>query len=167
MVSERFLSSGKVEVNDMPEIYIDADGSPVVDLVLALATKYGLKTYIICDTSHHIEREGAETVIVSRGADAVDFVIVNRVKEHDIVITQDYGLAAMVLARRAHAINQNGLIFTDKNIGNLLESRHFSQKVRRAGGRTKGPKKRTKEQDEIFAKRFEELIRSVLEKAGE
>ena len=148
----------------MVAVYIDADGSPVVDLAVGIVGRYGLKTYIICDTSHHIERPRAETIIVPKEADAVDFVIANRVKKDDIVITQDYGLAAMVLARKANAINQNGLIFTDENIGNLLTSRHISQKVRRAGGRTKGPKKRTKEQDERFARCFEELIRSVLEK---
>lgn len=148
----------------MLAVYIDADGSPVVDLALDVAGRYGLKIYIICDTSHHIERDSAETIVVSKGTDAVDFVIANRVKEDDIVITQDYGLAAMVLARKAHAINQNGLVFTDDNIGSLLASRHISQKVRRAGGRTKGPKKRTKEQDERFAPKFEGLIRSILEK---
>lgn len=145
-------------------VYIDADGSPVVDLAVEIASQYSLKTYIICDTSHHIEREGAETIIVPRGADAVDFVIVNRVRQDDLVITQDYGLAAMVLARKAHAINQNGLIFTDENIGSLLASRHISQKIRRGGGRTNGPKKRTKEQDKRFIVNFEKLIQDVLRK---
>ena len=80
------------------------------------------------------------------------------------MITQDYGLAAMVLARKAHAINQNGLIFTDENIGSLLASRHISQKIRRGGGRTKGPKKRTKEQVKRFIVNFEKLIQHVLGK---
>ena len=92
-----------------------------------------------------------------KGADAVDFVLVNRVKKGDIVVTQDYGLAAMVLAKRGYAIDQNGRWYTSENIDQLLDSRHMSKKIRQAGGRLKGPKKRQKEDDEKFEKSFNKL----------
>ena len=76
----------------------------------------------------------------------------------DIVVTQDYGLAAMVLGKGAVAINQNGLVFSDENMDRLLMERHIGQRIRRGGGRTKGPAKRTKDDDA----RFEDALRKLL-----
>ena len=131
-------------------ILIDADGCPVVELTVAAAREFGLECIILCDTAHYFDKEGARTVVLAQGADSVDFALVNLVQAGDIVVTQDYGLAAMCLARKGKPINQNGLIYHDGNIDSMLASRHAAQKVRRGGGRTKGPSKRTKEQDEAF-----------------
>jgi uncharacterized protein YaiI (UPF0178 family) len=134
----------------MPTILVDADGCPVVDETIRVASHFGLKVQLFCDTSHMMQRDGAETVMVSKGMDAVDFVLVNKVKKGDIVVTQDYGLAAMVLAKKGYAINQNGRFYTEENIDRLLSMRHVSKKVRQAGGRTNGPKKRQREDDLAF-----------------
>ena len=141
-------------------ILIDADGCPVVDLTVRLAKKYGIECTILCDTSHEFNRDGAKTVVVEKGADSVDFKIVNLVGEGDIVVTQDYGLAAMCLARKAIPVSQNGLVYTDKNIDQLLFTRYVSKKIRNAGGRMKGPSKRTPEQDKAFEAALERLIKS-------
>ena len=102
------------------KIFIDADGCPVVDLTLEIADKYQLKAVILCDTSHEFQRKGAETVVVSKGADSVDFALVNRIQRGDIAVTQDYGLAAMCMAKGAIPISQNGMVYTDENIDALL-----------------------------------------------
>ena len=141
------------------KIFIDADGCPVVDITVKTARKHSLECYIICDTAHEFSRDGAQTVVVEKGADSVDFKLVNLVREGDIVVTQDYGLAAMCLARKAVPLSQNGLVFTDKNIDELLFSRYVSKKIRNAGGRLKGPSKRTPEQDERFLQALENLIK--------
>lgn len=140
-------------------ILIDADGCPVVDLTVRLAKKYGIECTILCDTSHEFNRDGAKTVVVEKGAGSVDFKIVNLVGEGDIVVTQDYGLAAMCLARKAIPVSQNGLVYTDKNIDQLLFTRYVSKKIRNAGGRMKGPSKRTPEQDKAFEAALERLIK--------
>ncbi len=140
-------------------ILIDADGCPVVDLTVRLAKKYGIECTILCDTSHEFNRDGAKTVVVEKGADSVDFKIVNLVGEGDIVVTQDYGLAAMCLARKAIPVSQNGLVYKDKNIDQLLFTRYVSKKIRNAGGRMKGPSKRTPEQDKAFEAALERLIK--------
>lgn len=132
------------------EIFIDADGCPVVDLTLKIAAEYGVSCVILCDTSHVFSRENAQTVVVDKGADSVDFALVNRIKKGDLAVTQDYGLAAMCLAKGAQAVSQNGLRYTQDNIGGLLEMRHAAKKARMAGKHLKGPSKRTKEQDEAF-----------------
>jgi len=132
------------------KILIDADACPVVDIAIACAKRWTIPVLLICDTAHVLERSGATTLTVSKGADSVDFQLVNRIDANDIVITQDYGLAAMALAKRARVLNQNGMYYTEDNIDALLLARHTARKIRMAGGRLRGPAKRTKEQDSAF-----------------
>ena len=132
-------------------IFIDADGCPVVDITVRTARRYGIACTIICDTAHSISREGADTIIVDKGADSADFRLVNLVSEGDIAVTQDYGLAAMCLSRRAVVLNQDGRQYSEDNIAGLLEFRAVSAKIRRSGGRTKGQAKRTVQQDRDFS----------------
>ena len=140
------------------KIFIDADGCPVVDIAVRTAAKYGIGCTIICDTAHSIQREGADTIIVDKGADSADYRLVNLVSAGDIAITQDYGLAAMCLSRRAAVLNQDGRRYTEEIISGLLEFRAVSAKIRRSGGRTKSVPKRTSQQDEMFEKALNELI---------
>lgn len=132
------------------KILIDADGCPVVDTTVRVAKKNHIDCFILCDTSHFFEKDGATTLTFSKGADSVDYALANRVLAGDIVITQDYGLAAMCLSKNAIVINQDGLEYTDDNIDALLFARYAAQKIRSSGGRLKGPKKRTRAQDHEF-----------------
>lgn len=140
------------------KILIDADGCPVTELAVKLANTHKFKALIFCDTSHEFAIDGAEVITVSKGADSADFALVNKAETGDIVITQDYGLAAMALAKRATVITRNGLIINDFNIDNLLYSRHMAKKARRSGMHLKGPSKRTKEQDTAFERALTELL---------
>lgn len=133
------------------KILIDADGCPVVDITIRICREQRLPCLVLCDTAHEFHRDGAETFVFDKGTDSVDFALVNRVDPGDIVITQDYGLASMCLARGAAVLHQDGWEYTHYNIDALLLSRHESRKYRASGGRTKGPKKRRKEQDQAFA----------------
>lgn len=145
------------------KIYIDADGCPVVRNTIKIAEKFDVSCVIICDTAHRIEHDNAETIVVDKGADSVDFRLVNLVQKGDIAITQDYGLAAMCLSKRAVVLNQDGKEYIDENISGLLEFRAVSKKIRQSGGRLKGMPKRTGEQDRIF----EQALRGILIKNGE
>lgn len=140
------------------KILIDADGCPVVDITIRLAQKYSIDCLILCDTSHVFERAGATTLTFSKGADSVDFALVNRVSGGDIVVTQDYGLAAMCLSRNALVLSQDGLQYTADNIDPMLLARHTARKIRSSGGRVRGPKKRTPEQDKAFEASLEQLL---------
>ncbi|MCL2517700.1 MAG: DUF188 domain-containing protein [Oscillospiraceae bacterium] len=132
------------------KVYIDADGCPVVDITVKVSRQAGIDCVIICDSAHEFEKAGATTIKVSKGADSVDFVLVNMIQKGDVVITQDYGLAAMCMARGAVPVHQDGMIYTDDNIDGLLLQRHTAKKIRMAGGRLKGHPKRTTEQDRMF-----------------
>jgi len=140
------------------KIFIDADGCPVVNETVSLCREFNRECIIICDTSHRIEKDGAQTIIVEKGADSTDFKLVNLLSKGDVAVTQDYALAAMGLSKGARIINQNGLEYTDSNIDSLLMSRFIAKKVRNAGGRLKGPSKRTKEQTENFVEKLREIL---------
>lgn len=146
------------------KVLIDADGCPVVKQALSIAEEYGIEVLLVCDAAHDFSYEKARVLVTTKGADAADFLLVNHVKQNDIVITQDYGLASMVLAKKGSCINQNGLIYSQQNIDQLLFSRHVSKVVRRAGGRVKGPKKRTNAQNEQFMVAYRRLIEQTLER---
>lgn len=146
------------------KIFIDADGCPVVDIAVRTAVKHCLECTIICDTSHSIDREGAQTIIVEKGADSADFRLVNLVQAGDIAVTQDYGLAAMCLSKRVIVLDQDGKRYTEDNISGLLEFRAVSAKIRRSGGRTKGKPKRTPQQNRDFEEALIRMISGVLDK---
>lgn len=140
------------------KIIVDADACPVVEIVLCTAKQNGLRCILVCDTAHVFKTDEAEIITVSQGRDSADFRLVNLIERGDIVVTQDYGLAAMCLSRGADAINQNGLIYHENNINFLLEQRHIYKKMRAAGIHTKGPKKRTVQQDKEFERSLQALI---------
>lgn len=140
------------------QIFVDADACPVKDIIVHIARQKNIPVTMLIDTSH-VLNDGYSTVItVEKAKDSVDIALINRVKSGDIVVTQDYGLAAMALGKAAKVLNQNGLVYTNENIDSLLMSRHMGQKIRRGGGRTKGPGKRTREDDERFRRAFETII---------
>lgn len=141
------------------QIFIDADACPVVDIAIKQAEKFNVPCTLICDTAHVFNKAYAKTIIVEKGADSADFKLVNLIEKNDIAITQDYGLAAMCLARKAVVINQNGMIYNDKNIDELLFSRYVSKKIRNSGGHLKGPSKRTTQQDAKFLFELDKLLK--------
>lgn len=146
-------------------VLIDADACPVIDIAVFVSYQYAIKPFLFCDTSHLIKRKQAITIQVPEGRDSVDFAIVNAVSKYDIVITQDYGLAAMCLAKGAFVLNNNGKEFTNENIDQLLFFRHENAKFRRSGGRTKGPKKRTEKNNLDFEIKFRQICeRAILAK---
>lgn len=151
------------------KIYVDADACPVVSIVEWVAEKDNIAVLLLCDTNHMLTSSYSEVKIVGAGADAVDFALINLCTKNDIVVTQDYGVAAMALGKGAYAIHQSGKWYTDENIDRMLMERHLGKKARRASGKNhmKGPKKRTREDDERFQASFEKLIKTVMMRLDE
>ena len=145
------------------KVLIDADGCPVVDITVTLCRQYALPCRILCDTAHEIHKPGAQTLVYDKGSDSVDYALVNQVSRGDIVIAQDYGLASMCLARGAKVIHQDGWEYTVNNIDALLVVRHNSRKHRASGGRVKGPKKRTAEQNSTFSDALNHLLQTSVQ----
>lgn len=142
----------------MMTLIIDADGCPVRKEAVQLAKKHHLKALIVSDVNHAIQSNYAKVITVDKGIDSVDFKIIGLMHAGDIVVTQDYGLASLVLAKGGLCLDQNGMYFTEDNIEMLLLRRHVSKQVRKSGGRTKGPAKRKKEANEQFIEALEKLI---------
>lgn len=143
------------------KILVDADACPVKDIIVRIAKVRKIPVIMLIDTSHQLDDGYSEIITVDKAKDSVDFALIARAKSGDVVVTQDFGVAAMALAIGAHALNQNGLIFNNNNMDSLLYQRHVSQKIRRAGGRTAGFSKRSKENDEKFEAELLKLLESI------
>ena len=146
------------------QIFVDADACPVVRIVERIAEKYQVPVTLLCDTNHVLYSEYSEVIVVGAGADAVDYKLISICHKGDIVVTQDYGVAAMALGKGAYAIHQSGKWYTNENIDQMLMERHLAKKARRSNSRNhlKGPRKRTEEDDNRFAESFEKMVRRAM-----
>lgn len=139
-------------------IFIDADGCPVVKLTITKARERKIPVTVVKNYAHVIEDDYADIVTVDISNDAADYYIANHIRKDDILITQDYGLAAMALSREAHILNQNGLIIHNGNIMTLLDRRHINQKMRKDKRIYSKIRKRTPEDDGAFLESLKKLI---------
>ncbi len=143
------------------KILIDADGCPVVKIVEEVAKAKSIETLIVFNIHHQIYSDYCQLIQVDEGRDVVDFKIVNSMEANDLVITQDYGLAAMVLSRNGYAMNQNGMIYDPSNIEVLLLQRFIAKKEREKGHRVHGAKKRDQKQNQVFKEALELYIEKI------
>lgn len=148
-------------------IYVDADACPVVKIVEQVARQYNIPVTLLCDTNHVLSSDYSEVRVIGAGADAVDFALISMLEKdaNDIVVTQDYGVAAMALGKNAFAIHQSGKWYTNDNIDMMLMERHLSKKARRSNSKNhlKGPKRRTEVDDMRFKESFEKMVRKALD----
>ena len=146
------------------KIYIDADACPVTRIAERVAKEHAIPVVLLCDTNHVLNSDYSEIRVIGAGADAVDIALINLCQRGDIVVTKDYGVAALALGKGAKAIHQSGRWYTDENIDGLLMERHMAKVARRKNkNHLKGPAKRTEEDDRRFEERFRRMIDSSLE----
>lgn len=140
------------------KIIVDADACPraVLAICSQQAKENNIPLWTVASFNHNISSD--HHLVVGNAPEEADIKIVNLTTKGDIVVTQDWGLAAMVLGRGAAAISPGGKIFQAQKIGFLLEERAVKAKMRRAGGRTKGPRKRTAADDARFLANLQKLI---------
>ncbi len=143
-------------------ILIDGDACPVVPIIDRVAQEKGIPVTLLIDTNHVFASDTMEVKVIGAGRDAVDFALVNLTQKGDLVITQDYGVAAMALAKGARVLHQSGKEFTDENIDGLLHDRYLHAKERRTSGKhhLKGPAKRTPDDNA----RFEAALLKIVNK---
>ena len=142
------------------QILVDADACPVVRQVEAVARKHGIPVTLLCDEHHIMHSDYSQVRHISSGADAVDIALMNLCRRGDVVVTQDYGVAAMALGKGAYAIHHSGKRYTDDNIDLMLMERHLVKKARRASGKhhLRGPSKFTEEDRSRFTRELEALV---------
>ena len=168
------------------QIFVGADACPVVGIVETIAEKYNISTTLLCDTNHILYSDYSEVIVVGTGADAVDYKLISICHKGDVVVSQDYGVAAMALGKGAFAIHQSGKWYTDENIDRMLMERHLNKKARRGSSKNhmKGctmssghrfctdrsgngdQGKRTEDDDVRFVQSFEKLILIAKSKEG-
>lgn len=141
------------------KVLIDGDACPVKAEAIAISRRHHILVVLVANIHHHLEQEpGVEVLQVDADAEAADLVIANQTQRGDVVVTQDFGLAALALGKGARAISPRGSFYTQRNIEGLLHQRHVARKLRRRGHHTKGPKPFTQEDREKFASALESLI---------
>ncbi len=142
------------------KILVDADACPVIRTIEMIAKKHEIPVILICDINHALSSDYSEVKIVDYGPDSVDFALLRICTKEDIVVTQDYGLAALILGKGAHAIHQSGRWYTNENIDQMLLERHIRREVRRTSKRhrVKGLPLRSGEEELRFRESFEKLI---------
>lgn len=159
---------------ETPTLFVDADACPVTREALECARRAGVPVVIAGNSTQNLERhvrpgyprsEGdarrgfwVSALDVSVGADSADFAIVERLSPGDVVVTQDIGLASMALGRGARAIGVRGRVFLRETIDFELLVRHEERKVRRAGGRTRGPAPFSEEDRRRFSANLAALL---------
>ena len=168
------------------QIFVDADACPVVGIVETIAEKYNISNTLLCDTNHILYSDYSEVIVVGAGADAVDYKLISICHKGDVVVSQDYGVAAMALGKGAYAIHQSGKWYTNENIDQMLMERHLNKKARRSSHKNhmKGctmysghrfctdrsgngdQGKRTEDDDVRFVQSFEKLILMAKSKEG-
>lgn len=147
-------------------IIVDADACPVKKIIEDLAVSYGVELIMVSNYHHVIASTYATLIVVDAASQSADMTIANYAHNGDIVVTQDYGLASMVLGKHAGAIHPSGKIYTPDNIDGLLMQRYVNQKARQARKRIANPKKRQSEEDQRFRHNLEKMIRERQENAG-
>ncbi|WP_339182743.1 YaiI/YqxD family protein [Oceanobacillus sp. FSL W7-1293] len=143
------------------KVYVDADACPVKNIIIEEAGKKKVPVVLVTSISHFSLQEypeGVETIYVDTGADAADYRIMQLAKKNDIVVTQDYGLASLALAKGCYVLHHKGFAYTNDNIDQLLQSRYLSAKERRSGKHTKGPKALTGEDCQKFLELFQKYL---------
>ena len=147
------------------KIYVDADACPVTRIAERVAKEYAIPVVLLCDTNHVLNSDYSEIRVIGAGADAVDIALINICQWGDVVVTQDYGVAALALGKGAKAIHQSGRWYTDENIDSLLMERHMAKVAhRKSKNHLKGPAKRTEEDNRRFEESFRRMIEDRLEK---
>lgn len=139
------------------KIYVDADACPVKDIIISEARNADIPVILVTSFSHFSNTQqpsGVETIYVDSGADAADYRIMKLAQKGDIIVTQDYGLASLGLAKGCVVLHHSGFRYTHENIDQLLQTRYLSAMARKSGKRTKGPKPLTSEDREKFKKLF-------------
>lgn len=168
----------------MATLFIDADACPVTKEALACARRARIPVVIAGNSTQNLERHirrddprepsearGAdadhdgfwvETLSMGTGSDSADFAIMECLEPGDVVVTQDIGLASMVLGRGCAAIGVRGRVYDKATIDIQLFIRHEEKKVRRAGGRTKGPDAFCPDDRERFVRNLTSLLQSIV-----
>ncbi|WP_040212428.1 YaiI/YqxD family protein [Clostridium polynesiense] len=144
------------------KILVDADACPGRNIIEKAAMSHNIEVVMICDLNHSLQSDYSRIVYVDSGFQSVDMYLINLCGKKDIVVTQDFGVAAMALGKGAYAIGPKGYIYSEDNIDRLLFERHLSQKTRRAGGRTSSVKKRSSEDDDRLYKNLKLLIEKAI-----
>lgn len=142
-------------------VIVDGDGCPDKDGIVSLSKRYDKDMYVFIDYGHVLESDDYHIVACDVGHDSVDMAILNFVETGDLVITQDYGLAGLLLSKKVIVLHISGKVIDENNINTCLSTRYLHAQIRQAGQRIKGPSKRTVKDRQFFLEQVEKLLKKA------
>ncbi len=149
----------------MLDIYVDADACPVKEETYKVATRYGLKVFLVANTWMQTPARGEiELVIVDDGLDAADDWIAEQSGEGDIVVTADIPLAARCIPKGATVLDAKGHEFTEDRIGSALAGRELMAELREMGAMTGGPAPFEKKDRSRYLGSLDRVIQAIKRK---
>ena len=152
-------------MNKVMRLIIDGDGCPVKNEIIELAEDFSLPVVIVTSIDHFTTKKYPgfiQFIYVDKGADGADYRIVKEILDGDIIITQDYGLASLLLNKKVRVFHHNGKEYLKESIDILLNQRYIGAQMRKAGKRTKGPKPFTREDRLLFKEIMTDIIKGEM-----
>ncbi len=153
-----------MQKNSKFKIWIDADACPKAVKEVVFKSSFRLQLPVCLVANSYMEtpsRSLITSIQVEKGADIADFYIVENVLKNDLVITADIPLAALVVEKKAIAINPRGKLYTKENVREQLSMRNFMQNLRDSGVDTKGPPPFGPKDKELFANSLNRILTKI------
>ncbi|AEH47188.1 hypothetical protein BCV53_16935 [Parageobacillus thermoglucosidasius] len=141
-----------------PIVFVDADACPIKDEIFSLACKYNIPSVFVSSYNHFSPLQKMEWVYVDTEKEAVDLYILNHAAKGDVVVTQDIGLASMLVSRGVYVISPRGKVYEDGGMDDLLYFRYLEAKQRRQGVYRKGMKRFSDQDRRAFLQNFEKIL---------
>jgi uncharacterized protein YaiI (UPF0178 family) len=145
-------------MQNLIRIFVDADACPVKQEIVQAGTGFHVDIYFIASYAHQSESHSGNWIYVDSFKDQVDFYIYKHVRKGDIVVTQDMGLASLLVKQGVRVLSPRGTILRDEQMDTILYNRYMSAKLRRNGTYTKGPKAFSAEDRKRFLQELKKIL---------
>lgn len=136
----------------VPKILVDADACPVKAEIKQVAEHFHLDVIFVASFNHYsVNTNGENWIFVDTGKESADMRMMNLANKGDIIVTQDIGLASILLAKGTYVFSNRGELYREEEMSLMLDIRYRHAKERQQGKYSKGPKAMS-DQDRVLFK---------------
>ncbi|MDM5338989.1 DUF188 domain-containing protein [Fictibacillus enclensis] len=151
-------------LNSKVKVWVDGDAcpAPIKKAIIEHCREIGVQVFFVISYAHYTDpAPGVEWVLVDSNREEVDLYVMNHSVKGDIAVTQDFGLASILVPKGVVTFHPRGFIYQEEEMEKILFERYISGKQRRAGKRTKGPSKFRESDLERFSEQFQKLLSNI------
>ncbi|MBC1548557.1 DUF188 domain-containing protein [Listeria sp. FSL L7-1434] len=145
----------------MPQILVDADACPVKAEIKQVAKEFQLEVTFVASFNHYsVNTNGENWIFVDTGKESADMRMMNLAKKGDIIVTQDIGLASILLAKGTFVFSNRGELYREEEMSLMLDIRYRHAKERQQGKYSKGPKAMSDADCSLFQDRLTTFLQN-------